>query len=252
MIVLIVENEPLPADQLKDFTRKAAPGTVFLPYATTIRDTVHLLHIHTPDLIFMDIELSDGNAFNIFRETEVKAPVIFTTAFNQHFMSAFEKNGINYLVKPITQDRVNNALKNFASKQSIAVSTALPGILSELFEQQQQRTGKTHFLVKQGQKLIPVRISDINHFCSENTLVYLVTRDKRKYVVSESLSELENMLNPDEFFRMNRKFIIAKTAIHSLDYYSRGQVAINANLLEQEHIIVSRQQTPQLKDWLIR
>lgn len=251
MKILIVENEPLQAAQLQSFVRKAMPKAIFLPVAASIRETVQLLNAQEPDLIFMDIELADGNAFSIFKQIEVRSPVIFTTAFNQYFASAFENNGVDYLVKPVSQDRVTSALHHSVRLKPKHSVQELPVILEKIVEKQ-PRSYRSYFLVRQGQKYIPIRTADINHFYSENTLVYLVTTDKRKFVMAEALSDLEYMLNPTDFFRMNRKYLLSKKSIHSLDAHTRGQVAVNANLLENERIIVSREQTPLLKEWLIQ
>ncbi|MBK6825669.1 MAG: response regulator [Chitinophagaceae bacterium] len=163
MKVLIVENEPLLADHLKDLIKNAVPGTEFFPPTDSIKDTVTTLKKHSPDLIFMDIELMDGNAFSIFLETPVYAPVIFATGFNQYIMNAFDNNGVAYLLKPISQEKVNFAIRNFQSRKSLFISSAFQEILSHI-NAQKKNTYKNHFLVKHGQKLIPVRTSEINHF----------------------------------------------------------------------------------------
>lgn len=251
MLVLIVENEPKLATHLKELIQNAMPHATFLPGAGSVRETLLLLKSQTPDLVFMDIELADGNAFSIFRETTVKAPVIFTTGFNQYYMNAFENNGVDYLLKPISQEKVSHSIQNYHFKKDLFISSALHEILSRISEPS-QKAFRQHFLVKQGQKLIPVRSCEINHFYSERTLIYLVTRDKRKFVINESLSELELQLNPEEFFRLNRKYLVSKSSIVSLDTHVRGQVSVHVHLLEEERIIVSRQQTPVIKEWLVR
>ncbi|HEY6502962.1 MAG TPA: LytTR family DNA-binding domain-containing protein [Chitinophagaceae bacterium] len=250
MKILIIENEPIHAEQLKSFISNIKDDCSFFPVVTSIRESIILLSTVTPDLIFMDIELSDGAAFDIFRETTVKSPVVFTTAYNQYMTDAFDNNGIAYLLKPIRQEMVEKAFQNLDKTRDMFQPTGRQYQYESLKALQEKKPYKTQFLVKQGQKLIPVKTTGINHFFYDDSLTYLVTTDKKKFVTDETLSELETILHPDEFFRVNRKFLVSKKAILSLDYHSKGQVAVNVNLVESEKIIVSRQQTPLLKMWL--
>lgn len=249
MKIMIIENEPLPAEQLKDYISNIRKDCQILPVVSTVREASSLLNAITPDLIFMDIELSDGTAFDLFRQTKIKSPVVFTTAYHQYITNAFDNNGIAYLLKPIKQEMVKNAFQNLERNREMFYSPG--GHSSKIIEG--MVTGKTYksqFLVKQGQKLIPLKTSDINHFYCDGGLVCLITKDKRKFVTDETLSELEILLNPDDFFRMNRKYLVAKDAVLSLDNYSRGQVSVKINLQDADKIIVSRQQTRLLKSWL--
>lgn len=250
MKILIIENEPIHAEQLKNYISHVKNGCSFLPLASSIRESILILSSVTPDLIFMDIELSDGSAFNIFNEIAVKSPVVFTTAYNQYMTEAFDSNGIAYLLKPIREEMVSKAFQNLEKTRNMFHATGSHSIYEEFRKLHAAKQYKSQFLVKQGQKLIPVKTTEINHFFSDDSLVYLVTTDKRKYVTDESLSELEAVLDPHDFFRVNRKFLVSKKAILSLDYHSKGQVAVNMNLMGAERIIASRQQTPLLKMWL--
>lgn len=249
MNILIIENEPASAGQLKDIVSEVRSDCHFLPVSSSVADSVRCLEQNTPDLIFMDIELSDGSAFDIFNEVTVKSPVIFTTAFNEHITRAFDNNGMDYLLKPVNPEMVTKAFRNYERYKSIFGSNKSYDF-NFLKKASVNTSYKSQFLVKHGQKLIPVKIADINHFSSDGNLVYLVTQDKRKYVIDENLGELEIILNPSLFFRVNRKFLVAKEAILSLDQYSPGQVSVNVHLLESEKIVVSRQQTKLLKNWL--
>ncbi len=250
MKVLIIENESLSAGQLKEMITEVNPGAEFLPVVPGVKESILVLSSVIPDVIFMDIELSDGTAFDIFDEVSVQSPVVFTTAYNQYITRAFDNNGVAYLLKPIRPEMVKKAFDNlernrqiFLSQPGVRPYSGLKGILAaEPF--------KSRFLVKQGQKMIPVKTEDINHFASDGSIVFLVTTDKRKYVVDKTLSELETILHPADFFRVNRKYLVARDAILSLDYHTKGQVAVNARLLEGEKLVVSRQQTPVFKTWL--
>lgn len=250
MKILIIENETVSAEQLKGCISAVKKECSFLPFAGSIREGLMIAATITPDVIFMDISLSDGRAYQHFRKTTLLTPIIFTASNDQHLAGVVENNGISYIMKPFQQNMIAEAFHYIEKCKQLSTLPFREDILYTQVYPSARQLYKTRFLVKQGQKLIPVKTADINHFCSEDSLVYLVTTDKRKYVVDEPLNELELLLNPADFFRVNRKFIIAKSSILSLDYYSKGQVAVKAGLLEAERIIVSRQQTPLIKMWL--
>ncbi len=250
MKILIIENEPLPAQELSNLLIEVRKDCDFFPVLSNIRESVQLLSSESPDLIFMDIELSDGIAFDIFRQVKVNSPVVFTTGHQQYITDAFDNNGIAYLLKPIRREMIESAFMNLEKKREMFSNVNKLLRYGSADTMLNVRSFKSQFLVKHGQKLIPVKTEEINHFICDGGLVCLVTRDNRKYVTDETLSELEMILNPGNFFRMNRKYLISKDAVLSLDNHSKGQVAVKSNLLESEKIIVSRQQTRLLKDWL--
>lgn len=243
MRILIIDSEPVVAEQLKGYISAVKKECSFLPLAASLQESLQIVTSMTPDVIFMDVDLSYNKAFNLFRKTTFQSPIIFTASNEQHLNGTVENNGITYIMKPFEPNMIEEAFQYIEKSRKLS---SLPYWDNNTA----QAIYKSRFLVKQGQKLIPVKTSSINHFSSEGSLVYLVTHDKRKYVIDEPLNELDTLLNPADFFRVNRKFIISKEAILSLDYYSKGQVAVRANLLETERIIVSRQQTPILKMWL--
>lgn len=250
MKVLIIEDEPASALSLKNIVARLRPDVEFLPQCSSVKESVYVLNRERPDLIFMDIELSDGISFDIFRTTPVFAPVVFTTAFDQYVLKAFDFNSIAYILKPLDSALVEKALFKWERNVYTNPLAQAPPPLHTLGNLVQAARYKSQFLVKQGQKLIPVKTSEVNHFVGEDDLVFLVSADRRKYLVDKSLSELEGLLDPNCFFRVNRKFLISRDAIVSLEYYTKGQVLVKSRLLETEKLVASRQQTARLKEWL--
>lgn len=249
MTILIIERELNIAEQLKTYIREVRNECSFLPYATTMQDSLPMLSASTPDVIFINIELSDPDAFSYLRKLRLMSAIVFTITNEAAIAKTIESNGISYLLKPVQENIVKKVFQDIERNWKSDFLMQGPDFLrNEKFALKRQY--KSGFLVKQSQRLIPVKTSEINHFTTEGSLVCLVTTDKRKYFIDETLNELEQLLNPQDFFRVNRKFILAKGTIRSLDYFTKGQVMVKANLLDSERIAVSRQQTPYLKHWL--
>jgi DNA-binding LytR/AlgR family response regulator len=249
MTILIIEREHNIAEQLKTYISAARNECSFLPHATTMQDSLPMLSASAPDVIFINIELSDPEAFSYLRKMRLMSAIVFTITNEAAIAKTIENNGFTYLLKPVQESMVKKVFQDI--ERNWNNDFLLPGLNFSRAEKSAQTTHyKSGFLVKQSQRLIPVKTTEINHFATEGSLVCLVTTDKRKFVIDETLNELEQLLDPAEFFRVNRKFILARGTIRSLDYYTKGQVMVKANLLESERIAVSRQQTPFLKNWL--
>ena len=249
MTVLIVEDEILAANQLKRFVKEYDSEINILPVADSIQETVEILLDCKPDLIFMDIQLADGLSFDIFRLADVQSPVIFTTAYDHYAIEAFKVHSVDYLLKPIQLSAVENAFKNFEAKKQFFSNLDQKQNIADSAKSTNQ-SYKERFLVKVGNKLIPVDEEDINHFFAEDKWTYLVTKSNKKYIVNYTLTELETLLDPGKYFRINRQYTVPKTSILSLETYFKGQVIVKIKLLESEKIMVSRQQTPLLKKWM--
>ena len=246
MRILIIESGLGSAEKLKGSISAVKKECNFLPFASSIQESLEIVSTITPDVIFMNIDLSESKGFDLLRKTTFMSPIVFTTDDHEAATAVIHKNDVIYILNTYQQKRIEEAFYYIEKTKKLR---DLP-VISLAQADAPERAIKNRFLFRHGQKLIPVKSAEINHFSSEGSLVHVVTRDKRRYVADESLNELDEMLNPAEFFRINRKFIIAKDSILSLDYYSKGQVAVKANLLETERLVVSRQQTPVLKMWL--
>ncbi len=244
MKILIVEDEPVNARELSQLIKAYDPVFNILAIIDTIEATVQFLKSQVPDLLFLDIELADGSAFEIFRQIEITCPVVFVTAYDEYALQAFDQNSIAYLLKPITKLKLQEAFEHFRNMKSAVIGSG------EYLKMVNSLRFKENFLVKFGNQLIPISTSQIAYFYSENTIVYVVSYDNHKYVSNHTLMELEDLLDPKVFFRVNRQYLVHQSSIVSLIPHLKGQVLVRLTHCKDDRIIVSRQRTVQLKTWL--
>ncbi|MBI4647371.1 MAG: response regulator transcription factor [Bacteroidia bacterium] len=254
MKVLIIEDEFLFQLELKKMLLSIDPSIVILQTISTIKDAVHWLkHNESPELIFLDIKLADGNSFEIFEHVDVKSPIIFVTAYNDYAIKAFELNSIDYLIKPIDENKLRqsinkyNKLKNIFFKYDDYYST-----LKQVIKEANSETAvyKNRLLVYKGNNLIPVNTDDIAYFYSEDKVNFLISNDNQKYINNTTLESLEQQLNPKEFFRVNRTFIINIHAIKKISPYFNYKLKVEVIPDIKMDIVVSRERTQGFKEWL--
>ncbi len=204
-----------------------------------------------PDLIFLDIQLSDGLSFEIFEKVEIKSSVIFTTAYDEYALRAFKLNSIDYLLKPIDEDEMETAINKFKLQQ------AKPEIQQFDFEQIKrmlvnpaEKTFKTRYTVKIGQHLKIITTDEIECFYSENKGTYIHTIDNRDYLIDSILEVVENELNPKDFFRVSRKFIVPLKAIKEIQLHSNSRLKVILPTYKEDEVIVSREKVQEFKTWL--
>jgi two-component system response regulator LytT len=208
-----------------------------------------------PDLIFLDIQLSDGLSFEIFEKVEIKSAVIFTTAYDEYALRAFKLNSIDYLLKPIDEDDLEIAVAKF--KSLLPKQETQPRSLGIDFEQIKkmlanpfEKNYKKRFTVKIGQHLKVISIDEIECFFSENKGTYLHTFDNRNYLIECTLELLEQELDPADFFRISRKFIIPLKAIKEIVVYSNSRLKVILPSFKEEDVIVSREKVSDFKTWI--
>ena len=204
-----------------------------------------------PDLIFLDIQLSDGLSFEIFEKVEIKSAIIFTTAYDEYALKAFKLNSIDYLLKPIDEDDLEVAVKKFKANQPIPLSVQMnfeqiKSMLANPFE----KSFKKRFTVKIGQHLKVILADEIECIYSENKGTYIHTEDNRDYLVESTLEVLEQELDPDEFFRISRKFIVPMKAIKEISIYSNSRLRVILPSYKTEEVIVSREKVAEFKSWI--
>ena len=206
---------------------------------------------HHPDLIFLDIQLSDGLSFEIFENIEVKSAIIFTTAFDEYALQAFKLNSIDYLLKPIDPEELENAVIKYRERipESKSVSMDFEDI-KKLLINPLEREYKKRFTVKVGQHLKMFTIDTIECFYSENKGTYIHTTDNRDYLIDLTLDELEKDLEPQTFFRVSRKFYVNINAIKDMVSYTNSRLQIKLNSYNDQDVIVSRERVRDFKDWL--
>ncbi|WP_299215532.1 LytTR family DNA-binding domain-containing protein [uncultured Aquimarina sp.] len=249
MQVLIIEDEPRAANQLQSKLASCNFEYQLLDIIDTVEDAVEWFQKNTaPDLVFMDIQLADGLSFEIFQKTDVDVPIIFTTAFDQYAIQAFKVNSIDYLLKPIQQDELDNALNKFT--KSNRQPTVDPSILKKLLDSMQIVTNsRTGILVKEGNGFVQIKISDLLYIYSQDSITFGVTSNKR-YIIDETMDQLFNSLDSNQFYRINRGQIISKNSIQKIDSYFNHRVKLSISNSRDQEFIVSRQKTNDFKEWL--
>jgi two-component system LytT family response regulator len=236
--------------------QQTAPDAQIAGWADSIEDSVEYLRTQpAPDLILMDIELVDGQSFEIFREVEVTCPVIFTTAYDEFALQAFKVHSIDYLLKPIQREELSRSIAKFRQLRSVyqpAQPLNLEALIGELRRATAPEpvTQREHFLVRQGQRLISVGVEEIAYFYSEDRVTFLKTSDGRYFPLDYPLEEVEQQISGREFFRASRQFLIARSAISNVFVHLNGKLKVTLRPAATEELYVSRDRAPEFKKWL--
>ena len=247
MNVLIVEDETAAYENLKSLLAETDPSLEISGHTESVVQTVRWLNNHVePDLIFMDIHLSDGSAFTIFTAIEINTPVIFTTAYDEYAISAFKVNSIDYLLKPISQDDLKQALEKF-HKLTALHTTAYLSQLSQLLTSVKY-IGK--ILIPVNNDLRPVDVQQISYFYSTENNTRAVLKDNTNYQYQRTLDNIYNSLNPALFFRANKQFIISKSSVKNITVRFDNRLHILLDTEAPERIYVSKNKAAQFKKWL--
>ncbi|HLT53551.1 MAG TPA: LytTR family DNA-binding domain-containing protein [Flavobacteriaceae bacterium] len=203
-----------------------------------------------PDLIFLDIQLSDGLSFEIFESINITSAVIFTTAYDEYALQAFKLNSIDYLLKPIDEDELQRAVEKYKGRTQQQAVTLDFNDIKKLLVNPIERTYKKRFSVKVGQHIKLVPVDEVECFYSENKGTYLFTTDGRNYLMDNTLEQLEDELEPNVFFRVSRKFFVNINAIKDIIYYTNSRLQVKLQKFNEQEIIVSRERVKDFKDWL--
>lgn len=248
MKVLIIEDEKPAVRRLTQLLSEHLPDANVITSLDTVSASINWFSSNPgPDLIFLDIQLADGISFEIFEKTKVSAPIIFCTAYDQYAIKAFKLNSIDYLLKPIDPEELKQALDKFKSGKKEA-GVSLEQIRSLI--QPATKTFKTRFLVKLGERIQSIDIQDIAFFFSEDKVTLLQTRHGKKYIVDYTLDEIEEMVSPEQFFRINRKYISSVSAIKDVFTYSNSRLKVNLENCADNDILISRERMGAFKSWL--
>ena len=246
---VIIEDERLAIDKLKTILSEIIPEITFTAIITSVKEGIDYFSGYPkPDLIFCDIHLTDGLSFEIFNSFQVDAPVIFTTAYDEFIMKAFDYNGIDYLLKPVNIQEVSKAYQKYKSLQQHF--NPPPGKLTNLLEYL-GTPKKTRLIVKKGLENIALKMEDVILFYTENKIVYLIDKHRSKYLYDKNLSELEIELDPVIFFRANRKYIVNINYIKSYKTFEKVKLILELIIPDIQHqIILSQETAPEFKKWL--
>lgn len=247
--ILIVEDEESSAKYLSDILISIDPDNIIMGILSSIKETVKWLENNTVDLIFLDIELSDGLCFSIFEQIRINTPIIFTTAYNKFAIKAFEYNSIAYLLKPVSKEDIEFYLAKLDSLKSF-YNVDIVDFLSKL--KQEDMKSRKRFLIQYVNKLVSVETEYIAYFFISDNSVFLKTFKGACYPLEMSLNNLENILDHNTFFRINRKYIINCHAIESMTSWSRNRIKIRLTGQDPENddTIVSIYNAPAFKKWL--
>lgn len=254
MKAVIVEDERAAVRNLTALLTDVTPEMEIIAVLDSISESVEWFKEHkSPDLVFMDIHLADGSAFEIFRHIEIACPVIFTTAYDEYALKAFKVNSVDYLLKPIGAEDVRNALKKLELFRSATREPEsgedIQGLIRML---RRQESYKTHFLVPQkGDKLLPLSVESVYYFYINEGIVKAVTMEGKEYPVSHTLDEIADSLNPIRFFRVNRQYLIARKAIKDIDLWFNGRLSVNLIVPVPEKILISRVRVAEFKEWFV-
>ena len=247
MNILIVEDEIMAQKSLTRTLKQNFPDLEIIGTTDSVKNTVEWLQTNQPDLIFMDIELSDGICFEIFRQTEVKAKVIMTTAYDSYALKAFEAGSVDYLLKPIDADDLQRAVGRCKSREN---HIDIKALMKALSQQSSQKEYKERYIIKINDRIVPLNVSDIAYVYSEDKNNYLVTIDGQKYIIDSSLDVMNEELDPKNFFRISRSCIVSINSIQSIVKQPGGRLRINAYPAPPYEMTVSRSRVDDFLLWL--
>jgi DNA-binding LytR/AlgR family response regulator len=253
MNVLIVEDEQPAARQLARLLREIDVEMDITGQTDSVAGTLSWLQQNVlPDLIFMDIQLSDDLSFAIFEQTQINCPVIFTTAYDEYALQAFKVNSIDYLLKPVDPEELKKSLEKL---ETIRQQNQKP--FSSEFTQELAKNilhhkpiFKNRFLVKRGEQYLSIPVDDILYFVSEHKITYCITKEQLKFSIDHTLEELENLLDPQKFFRVNRQCMLQFDAIEKIHSYFNGKLLVTLQSRFDNEFTISKEKAMHFKSWL--
>jgi len=248
MKALIIEDEMMAAQALQKLIGEVSPGTEILGVIESIEESVEWLEDHPmPDLMFMDIHLADGSSFAIFERVSITCPVIFTTAYDEYALKAFEVNSLDYLLKPISREALERALNKYRTLAGARLDAEkINMLLEQLGEKKRHRN---YFLLPERDKLVPLATKDIAYAYIDAKSVKIVTHEHKTYYLTHTLDDLMAQLDEQMFFRANRQFIVSRQAIKDVSIWFGNKLSINLNIEVPEKIIVSKARVAEFKSW---
>lgn len=250
MKAVIIEDESIASRRLANLIAEIAPEIEISAQLTSVENGLKWFKINPlPQVIFLDIQLNDGYGFDILDALDDHPPVIFTTAFNEYALRGFKYNGLDYLLKPIDKNDLQIALNKFR-KNSGRTTEAIPSDKLEQIKNLFNKEYKHRFMVKVGNQFKSFNVEDIAFFKSHEGLIFLYTHTGQSYPVEYTIDQLENILNPVQFFRINRKFMVSVKSVIEIHSYFNSRLLLKLMPKEKEQVVVSRERTTNFKRWL--
>lgn len=252
MKAVIIEDERLAADLLKNIIKQLDEDIEIITTLQTIEDSVEWLNNNEhPDIMFVDIHLADGSSFSIFEKTEVRCPIVFTTAYDEYALKAFEVNSIDYLLKPINKDDLQRALNKYKNFKGDNKDLDYKKFVNRFLSEGNINNYKEYFLVPERDKLIPLAAKDIAYIYIDLRLIKAVTFSGKVHYLNQNLDEIMNQLNPKKFFRANRQYIVAHESIKDVSMWFGNKISLNLVIPTEEKIIVSKARVSEFKNWFM-
>ena len=251
MKALIIEDEVVAAKTLKKLLLEVSPGIEIVGVLESIEDSVDWISSHAmPDLMFMDVHLADGSSFAIFERVTITCPVIFTTAYDEYALKAFEVNSIDYLLKPISKEALERAMNKYHALVEKPVGNGqIEALLTQLSEKKKYRN---YFLLPERDKFIPLPVSNIVYIYIDAKTLKINTTDGKVFYMNHTLDDVMSELDPHEFFRANRQFVVARQSIKDVSVWFGNKLAINLFVETPEKIIVSKARVAEFKVWFTK
>jgi len=255
MKILIIEDEALAARRIKAMVTGFDSSYEVLDVLNSVATSVKWLQENpAPDLILMDIELVDGQSFEIFNEVEVKCPVIFTTAYDEYAIKAFKVNSIDYLLKPVNEEELKSSIEKFyrvrkAYSQHSSEAINIQNLLQEL-KSASGNAYRDRFLIKNGDRFFPVEVNEVAYFFTKEKANFIMTHDNRSFLVDYTLDDLEKAVDPKKFFRANRQFLIDHKSVAKVHLWFNSKLKVELKPKAGEEVVVSREKAAEFRQWL--
>jgi len=249
--VIIIEDEQPAAKRLERMLSDISSDFEVIQRCDSIESSINLFKTGLiPDLVMLDVQLGDGLSFEIFRQVEISCPVIFTTAYDEYAIKAFELNSIDYLLKPVRKENLERSIEKFNKLRQQTIQTDWTTLATLL--DQGKRDYKQRFLVYAGEHLQSIQTADMAYFYSIEKSTFLKTRSGKSYPLDLSLDKLEGMLSPIEFFRINRQCIISFVSIAKISVLSKSRIKLTLEPISTDEILISKSRTHDFRAWLDR
>ncbi|MGV3764888.1 MAG: LytR/AlgR family response regulator transcription factor [Chitinophagaceae bacterium] len=248
MKVVIIEDELPAANQLRSELEQMEEQIEVLAILSSVADAKRWLQQNpAPDLLFMDISLGDGLSFRLFEEGPPACPVIFTTAFDEYWQQAFEYHGIDYLLKPLRTEKLAAAIKKMHSFRKLFTASDVLAIQQPVHA---TAAFRKRFLVKKGVDYCSIRTDEVAYFYATHKLVCLVSKEGQKFLLDQSLAEIEKQMDPTQFFRLNRKYLVQLSAITRIIAHYKGKLQVELSPMAPEEVVVSAETSAAFKAWI--
>jgi DNA-binding LytR/AlgR family response regulator len=250
MNILLIEDEPQAAQRVEKLVETIVPDAKIVGILDTVKGSVQWFNNHpSPDLVIMDIQLADGISFQIFEQCQVKSPVIFTTAYDAYALKAFKVNSIDYILKPVDADELKGAIKKY-----ISLNAAPEKMLESIGYAVQMLTKKykERFVIKIGEHLKSIEAHDILFFYSLEKTTFAQTADGRKHILDFTIDQLDGLVEPSKFFRINRKYLVNVKSIQDMISHTNSRLKLILKTCDDVDVIVARERVQEFKDWLDR